>query len=509
MNAIFFNSLVRFLVSTLLFSLAGTLAFSQQKSLGQFDAQADVGRVKNPGAATYDAENQEYTVSGSGSNMWFERDEFHLVWKRMKGNFVLQTRAQFIGRGVEPHRKLGWIVRTGLETPSANVSAAVHGDGLTSLQFRRTTGGATEEHKLALKGADVIQLERKGDTYTMSAAKFGKPFVSAQVDDLMLGDEVYVGLFVCSHNQDVVEKARFRDVRMIVPVWENFVPYREYIGSNLEILDVESGARKITYQVPDSLQAPNWSRDGKELVYNRNGRLYRFDLARQEPSAVDTDFATRLNNDHSLSFDGKWIGISHQSREDENKSIVYTLPFRGGKPKKITPTGHSYLHGWSPDGKFLIFTGERNKEYDIYKVPSDGAGEETRLTTAAGLDDGPEYTPDGKHIYFNSARTGTMQIWRMKADGSAQEQVTFDEFNNWFPHVSPDGKWIVFLSFSKEVSPNDHPFYKQVYLRLIPAGKAAAPRVLAYIYGGQGTINVNSWSPDSRRVAFVSNTGMQ
>jgi TolB protein len=175
-------------------------------------------------------------------------------------------------------------------------------------------------------------------------------------------------------------------------------------------------------------------------------------------------------------------------------------------PKQITLASPSYLHGWSPNGKYLVFTGGRKGKFDIYKISTKG-GEETRLTDADGLNDGPEYTPDGKHIYFNSSRTGKMQIWRMNADGSKQEQVTNDEDNNWFPHISPDGKWIVFISFPKDVDPKDHPYYKQCYLRLMPI-KGGQPKVIAYIYGGQGTMNVPSWSPDSKKIAFVTNTDM-
>jgi Tol biopolymer transport system component len=185
---------------------------------------------------------------------------------------------------------------------------------------------------------------------------------------------------------------------------------------------------------------------------------------------------------------------------------VYTVPIKGGTPKQITPLGPSYLHGWSPDGKHLVYVGQRNNEFDIYRIPATG-GTEVRLTTTPGLDDGPEYSPDGKWIYFNSVRSGTMQLWRMRPDGSAPEQLTNDAYNNWFPHISPDGKWIVFLSFGNDVKPDDHPFYKHVYLRLMPAS-GGKPRVLAYLYGGQGTINTPSWSPDSKRLAFVSNTDL-
>ena len=480
------------------------ISFSQPESLGVFEHQNDIGKVNKPGSAAYDAETREYIIQGSGANMWADHDEFHFVWKRMKGNFILTTRAQFIGEGVEQHRKIGWMVRSSLDSDSTHINAAVHGDGLTSLQFRRGKGGLTEEVRSSVKGADVIQLERKGDTYSMSVARFGDAFVTQRVSDLNLGNEVYAGLYVCSHNKDVIEEAVFRDVQITVPASDEFVPYRDYIGSNLEILDVESGNRKIIYRDSGSIQAPNWTPDGKALIYNSGGRLYRFDLARKMPAVIDTGFATSNNNDHVLSFGGGMLGISHHSREDQNKSIIYTLPVQGGTPKRVTSKGPSYLHGWSPDGKFLVYTGERDGEFDIYKISAEG-GEEIRLTTAKGLDDGPEYSPDGKYVYFNSARGGTMQIWRMKPDGSEQQQITTDEYNNWFPHISPDGKRIVFLSFSKEVAPSDHPFYKQVYLRLmsVDGGK---PIVIAYVYGGQGTINVPSWSPDNKKVAFVSNT---
>jgi len=493
-----------FLVFVLLSTFTIPTSQSQKQSIGIFDDQSDVGQVKNPGDVKYDSTNQEYSISGSGTNMWLGADEFHFVWKRMKGNFILSSLAKFVGKGVDPHRKIGWIVRKSLDTDSPHVTAVIHGDGRTSLQFRLTAGAITEEKIFSINGADQLQLERKGDTYTASMARFGDPFSSEQITDLSLGDEVYVGLFVCSHNKDVIEKAIFSNVRITVPARDDFAPYRDYIGSDLEILDVTKGSRRTIYHVADSLQAPNWTLDGKALIFNRNGRLYRFDLQKGTPVELNTAFAIRNNNDHVLSFDGKMLAISHHVAEEQNQSNVFTLPVQGGTPKRVTTRGPSYLHSWSPDGKFLIFTGGRNGEFDIYTIPVNG-GEEVNLSRSPGLDDGPEYTPDGKYIYFNSTRSGLMQLWRMKPDGSEQERVTNDEFNNWFPHISPDGKWIVFLSFLKDVRPEDHPFYKHVYIRLMPSSGGPA-KVIAYLYGGQGTINVPSWSPDSKRVAFVSNT---
>ena len=270
-------------------------------------------------------------------------------------------------------------------------------------------------------------------------------------------------------------------------------------------MDLDTGRREIIYQVSDSLQAPNWTLDNKALIYNRNGELYRFDLASREPKLIDTAPATHNNNDHVISPDGQWLGISNHVKEDGNKSIVFVVPIDGGQPRRITPQGNSYFHSWSPDGRELIFTGERNKVFDIYRIWLEG-GDETKITDGLGLNDGPEYSPDGKYIFFNSTRGGSnMQIYRMKPDGTDIQQLTHDDYNNWFPHISPDKKWISIISFPSDIDPKDHPFYKHVYLRLMPYS-GGDPTVIAYLYGGQGTINVPSWSPDSKKLAFVSNT---
>ncbi len=494
----------------LVFTTALSVAvFAQQGQIGIFDGQTDVGTNVKPGSATYIPQTQQYIISGAGYNIWNDHDEFHFVWKKMKGNFILYTRAEFVGwDGVENHRKVGWMVRKTLDGNSPHINVVEHGDGLTSLQFRRTPGAKTEEIRSKLTHANIIQLERNNNVYTMRVAKFGEPFVTEQISDVDLGDDVYVGLFVGSHNPDVTETGVFRDVRIQVPF--NGIADGETqmsLGSNLELLEVATGAREIIYSVPNSIQAPNWEKDGKSLIFNDSkGIVYNFDLASRQPTPLNTGDVKSNNNDHVISFDGNSLGLSSFVK-NLGGSIIYTVPITGGTPKQITPKGPSYLHGWSPDGKSLVFCGERNGEFDVYKVPSTG-GPEVRLTDTKGLDDGPEYSPDGKYIYFNSVRSGSMQIWRMKPDGSNQEQVTNDDFNNWFAHISPDGKRMVFLSFLKEeVQPDIHPPYKHVYIRMMPVDSASASaKVIAYVYGGQGSINTPSWSPDGKKIAFISNT---
>lgn len=272
------------------------------------------------------------------------------------------------------------------------------------------------------------------------------------------------------------------------------------VESCLEIFSLADRTRRVVYRAQRHFEAPNWSRDGQRLLFNSHGRLYTIPVAGGEPSLVDCGFVVRCNNDHGYSPDGRWIAISD---ETEGPSRIYVVPAEGGEPRLVTPLAPSFWHGWSPDGRTLAYCAGRagNDAYDIYTIPVEG-GPEQRLTSSAALDDGPDYSADGRYIYYNSARTSAMRIWRMRPDGSEQEQVTFDEeYGDWFPHPSPDGRWLVFLSYDRDV--DGHPPNKHVCIRRMPL--AGGPcEVLVRLFGGQGTINVPSWSPDSQSFAFVS-----
>jgi hypothetical protein len=477
---------------------AGPSVPSADTKVGAFEGHGDVGSVLHPGSVRYDEAARAYTISGSGENMWFARDAFHFVWKKTSGDVSLTADVSFIGKGANAHRKACLLLRQGLGADAPYVDVAVHGDGLTSLQFRDAPGAATHEVQSNVSAPARVRLVKRGRYALLYLAPKGKElqFSGAAVRVAFEGP-FYVGLGVCAHDKEVTETAVFSNVELTT----TFPPpaRRPALFSTLETQSVASTDRRVVYVTPARIEAPNWLRDGKTLLYNGGGRLYRIPAAGGKPEAIDTGFATRCNNDHGVSPDGTRLVISDQSQGDR-KSRIYTLPVGGGTLQLVTPAGPSYWHGWSPDGKTLAYCAERNGEFDIYTIPAAG-GPETRLTTARGLDDGPEYSPDGRHIYFNSDRTGRMQLWRMKADGKAQEQLTDDEYNNWFPHPSPDGRTLVFLSYEKGVT--GHPADRDVTLRRMTLADRKID-VLGRFLGGQGTVNVPCWSPDGRRIAFVT-----
>lgn len=466
-------------------------------NLGIFSEQGDIGNPAKPGSTRFDPANGEYVITGGGGNMWFTNDAFHFVWVKMSGDLSLAADIRFVGTSGNPHRKACLVIRQSLDPGSTYADVAVHGVGLTALQYRETAGDTTHEIQSEVSGPVRAGIEKRGDYVSMSVAAAGESLHSdGAMYRIQFQEPFYVGLGVCAHNNKTSEQAVFSKVELR-PI-STGTGSSAGIESTLETVEVASTDRQVVYHTRDHIEAPNWSRDGKFFLFNSKGRIYKLPVKGGTPELLDTGEQTQCNNDHGLSPDGTQLAVSDQTQG--GKSRVYVLPVSGGKPRLVTDLAPSYWHGWSPDGGTLAFCGQRDKEFDIYTIPVQG-GKETRLTTATGLDDGPDYSPDGKYIYFNSERTGLMQIWRMKLDGSDQEQVTSDDYNNWFAHPSPNGRWIVFLSYAKDVK--GHPGGKEVMIRLLSLASGKI-QVLAKLYGGQGTINVPSWSPDSRNIAFVS-----
>jgi len=484
----------------LLFTLPrGTRAQTSAGAIGIFEGHADVGTVLHPGSTDYDASTKTYTITGSGNNMWSTEDDFQFAWKKMSGDVTLSANISFVGLGGVPHRKAVLMIRQSLDADSLYVDAALHGNGLTALQFRDEKGAVTHDIESNIFSTQRMRLEKRGDFFYLFLSGGSEELHPAGASiRIPIKGPFYVGIGVCAHDKNVVETAVFSNVELTEPAPVAGDP-PPTLYSTLETIAISSTDRHVLYVAPERFEAPNWTRDGSALVFNRDGRIVHMAVAGGPIQIIDTGFAVRCNNDHGFSPDGALLAISDQSKED-HKSLVYIVPSSGGTPRRITLKSPSYWHGWSPDGQTLAFVGERNGEFDIYSILAAG-GEEKRLTSAPGLDDGPEYSPDGKYIYFNSERSGIMQIWRMRPDGSDQEQVLTDDTNDWFPHISPDGKWMAFLSFEKDVK--GHPPNQNVMLRLMSLQDKKV-KVLAKLFGGQGTINVPSWSPDSKELAFVS-----
>jgi Tol biopolymer transport system component/regulation of enolase protein 1 (concanavalin A-like superfamily) len=466
--------------------------------LGVFSGQTDIGHVRHSGSVVFDPAKSEYLIAGGGENMWLTNDAFHFVWKKMSGDFTLTADVKFPSPGGNPHRKACLLIRQSLDSSSAYADVAVHGNGLTSLQYRETSGGSTHEIQSEISAPMRVRLEKRGDYISFRVASGdGELKTAGGYLRVPFTGEFYIGLGVCAHDNTTIEKAVFSNVELKpVSTPANVTPALE---CSLETVAIASTDRRVVYHTRNHIEAPNWSRDGAYFLFNGDGRIFKLPVTGGQPRELHISPAIKCNNDHGLSPDGTQFAVSGEAVPGQG-SRIYVLPVDGGEAKQITPRAPSYWHGWSLDGKTLAFCGERNGEFDVYTVPVDG-GQETRLTTTPGLDDGPDYSPDGKFIYFNSVRSGTMQIWRMKPDGSNQEQITADDSNNWFAHPSPDGRWIVFLSYEKSVT--GHPANQDVQLRLMSLADKKI-RVLAKLFGGQGTINVPSWSPDSRNVAFVS-----
>lgn len=494
--------------------LAASAASAQSRPDGIFDADQDIGETAFKGSLAFDPAAGSYTVTASGANIWANKDAFHYAWTQRTGDVHIATDFHWLGQGTDPHRKAGVMIRQNLTPGSPYADVMIHGDGLTSMQYRIEQDGPTYQIISALTHASRVQLEREGNfVYFSVAGPDGKLHHAGGSFRLALKEPYYIGLALSAHNNSVQETGVFSNVGLETPKLA-YVPdtgYSAKVESTLETMEIGGvQSRQVIRQFDGKIEAPNWTRDGSSLVYNADGHLWRISVdGKSDPVEIDTGPLTHLNNDHGISPAGDELLVSDQSGPD-NLSRIWLLPLAGSaKPKEIVSdaAARSYWHGWSPDGRTIAYVrvGASDDSYDIYAADL-ATGKTRPLIVAPGADDGPEWSPDGQWLYFNSTRSGAMQIWRAHADGSDPEQVTHDpNFRDWFPHISPDGKWIAFISFGLDVALTDHPPNRSdVMLKIMPTDGSGPPVVLTRLFGGQGTINVPSWSPDSKNIAFVS-----
>ena len=473
------------------------------QDLGAFAGQNDVGSVTPAGSGSYDAASQTYTLTAAGANLWGTTDAFHFVWKKMSGDAVLTADIDFPNAAGEhnPHRKAILIFRQSLDPSSAYADAAVHGVGLTALQFRRAAGAMTEDVELSTVTAPRrLRIEKRGDTFTMYAASEpGAPLrqVGASVQ-LHLTEPFYVGLGLCSHDPGKTEKGTFSHVTLDKP---DPLPSTLALYSTLNTIGDDRDFRRdvVVWSAQAKFEAPVWTRDGKSLIFDQAGKMMTVSADGGTPRVIDTGEVTRCTGSHGVSPDGSRLAMTCATT-GSSEFRIYSVPIGGGTPRVVTEHPNSWFHSWSPDGKTILFSRPDHGSLNIFAIPADG-GEEHALTTGTGTSDDPDYSPDGRYIYFNSDRGGSMQIWRMHADGSAPEQMTHDDWVNWTAHPSPDGKSIVFISYEKGTT--GHPANQPIALRILSL-EDGSMHVLFRLTGGAGTMNVPNWSPDGKRLAFVS-----
>ena len=345
------------------------------------------------------------------------------------------------------------MIRQGLEADAAYVDAAVHGDGLTSIQFRAEKGGQTQEVQSNVAGPARVRIERQGDYARLYVAAAGQPLrFAGGAARVSFSGPLYVGLGVCAHDKDEVVKATFRNV-VVQPLAASTKPPVLY--STLETVPLATGStdRRVQYVSTTRFEAPNWYPDGKAWLVNSGGKLLKVPMGGGAVETVNTGTRTRNNNDHGISKDGSTIIISDQTEGAHRRArrAVAHLYAAAGRRRAEAVT-HTHRPTGTASRPAARPWPTRPARWRVRRLHDSRRGRDGNAPDdRPRLDDGPEYSPDGQWIYFNSVRSGLMQIWKMKPDGSEQTAVTSDDSNNWFAHPSPDGRFLVFLSYDRGV----------------------------------------------------------
>lgn len=375
--------------------------------LGTFEGQSDVGTVLHAGTGEFDSASKTYTVTGSGANIWSNSDDFHFVWKKISAqDLTLTADIALLGDDGDPHRKAVLMVRQSLDSDSAYADAAIHGDGLASMQFRIAKGSPTHEVQANVSGPKQLRLEKVGDRFFLWIAPDGHTlqFAGGSIH-IPLQSPFYVGIGVCAHNKDAVLKASFLDVELstTLPVSAGAVNY-----STIQTVKVASTDSRAIYVSHDHIEAPSWGSDPNTILFRS---------------------------------------------DDKNYQIAVT-----GGPSQVTQT----------------------------ELPENF---------------GQERAPDGRYVYMSSNRTGTLQIWRQNPDGTDPEQMTHDSANDTNPRLSPDGKYIAYVSYPARMM--SLPDNTDLSIRVLSLTDNTV-RTMGQILGGRESLGAQPWSPDSTQLTFAS-----
>lgn len=474
-------------------------------SFGIFHAQSAIGTVG--GSARYDATRHVYTIVSSGANTWYHVDHFNYLWRRGSGDMALTAQISFPPRRYthdpDPHRKGLLMFRQSLAPGSAYVDAALHGVGLTALQYRLERGADTPDIELTINAPQTLRLEKRGDVFTLYVSQAGEPLhqVGASMR-LHLKSPFYVGLGALSHDLHTTDVIEFSHVRLD-PLSPAPASGKRVLYSTLQTIEFTDQFRRavVIRSVPAYMQSADWAPDGKSIVVYEDGNMERIPYLTPDgggpPQPVDVSGLLGCSGNFGLSPDGRLLGVSC-SRVSGGLHQVYLLSAQGGgAPRQLTHGEQaSYFHAWSPDGKTVAFTRGSASYADIFTVPAAG-GPETRLTRDT-LNDGPVYSPDNQYIYFDSSRSGTTQIWRMRPDGSDPEQITDDDSLNSSPHISPDGNTLAFLSQPLGA----HGRLGPAAVRVMRLGDGLIQRVVE-LSGDRGSFAMQPWG-NGKRFAFIS-----
>jgi TolB protein len=475
-------------------------------SVGAFPGQSDVGGVTTPGTAGYDAAADRYTLTSAGANTWYHVDAFHYLWIKTSGDWTLTAEISFpppaYRHEPNPHRKGILMFRQSLDAGSAYAAFAVHGSGLTALQYRQERGANTQDVEINIDLPKTVRIEKRGDLFTTFLSLHGEPLHAVGAStQLRLQSPFYVGLGALSHDVNTTDTVQFAHVSLRRPDVAN--SRHPVLYSTLQTLQIEDQFRRATVirNVPGFMQSANWAAGGKTLYVDEGGHLERIAILDPPAEAVPQPIAVGklvdCSGNYGISPDGKWLAVSCRE-SPQGLHQIYLLPADGGDAVRTLTHGaqSSFFHAWSADSWTIAFTRGSASKADIFTIAAAG-GAESRLTRDA-LNDGPDFSPDAAYIYFDSSRSGTTQIWRMHVDGSQPEQITDDEYQNSSPHVSPDGRHLAFLSQPANAGSG----IGDAALKII-AFDDGLIRTLVNFQGDRGSFAMYCWG-DLNHLAFIS-----